>query len=64
MNLKAGKTEILLFGTAQRIAKTNKELDIKYKNQRINVTKTYKYLGIENSPFDKKKMTGKLKLLD
>ena len=72
MNLKPGKTEVLMFGTAQRIAKTNKELDIKFKNQRINVTNTYKYLGIEidsslnmNSHFDKtyKKMTGRMKLL-
>ena len=73
INLKPGKTEVLLFGTAQRIAKTDRKLAIKFKNQPINVTKTYKYLGIEidsslnmNSHFDKtyKKMTGRLKLLD
>ena len=64
INLKPGKTELLLFGTSQRIANNN---------QYINETKSYKYLGVEvdrtlnlNSHFDKtlKKMTSRLKLLN
>ena len=61
INLRPDRTELLLFGTFQRIAKT------KFNNQYINKTKSYKYLGVEvdhtlnlNSHFDKtyKKMIG------
>ena len=67
INLRPDKTELLLFGTFQRIAKT------KFNNQYINKTKSYKYLGVEvdhtlnlNSHFDKtyKKMTSRLGLLN
>ena len=70
MNLKPGKTELLLFGTSQRIARTNKNFEMKFNNQYTNETKSYKYLGVEvdhtlnlNSYFDKtyKKMTPILK---
>ena len=60
INLKPGKTELLLFGTSQRIAKTNKNFKVKFNNQYINETKSYKYLSVEvdhtlklNSYFDK-----------
>ena len=73
INLKPGKTELLLFDTSQRIAKTNKNFKVKFNNQYINETKSYKYLGGEvdhtlnlNSYFDKtyKKMTSRLRLLN
>ena len=32
INLKEGKTESLLFGTSQRIAKQNNELNIMYES--------------------------------
>ena len=69
---KIGKTELLLFCTSQRIAKTNKNFEVKFNNQYINETKSYKYLGVEvdhtlnlNSCFGKryKKMTSRLRLL-
>ena len=73
INLKPDKTELLLFDTSQRIAKTNKNFKVKFNNQYINETKSYKYLGGEvdhtlnlNSYFDKtyKKMTSRLRLLN
>ena len=73
INLKPGKTELLLFGTSQRIAKTNKNFEVKFNNQYISETKSYKYLGVEsdhtlnlNSYFDKayKKMNSRLRLLN
>ena len=36
INLKPGKTEQLLFGTSQRIVKTNKNFEVKFNNQYIN----------------------------
>ena len=72
LNLKKGNTETLLFGTAQRIAKTDESLSVKYKNTIINTTNEYKYLGVEiegslnlNSHFDKcyKRAAGRLRLL-
>ena len=47
MNLKMGKTEVLLFGNAKPIAKSNESLIIPYANTTITSTTTYKYLGIE-----------------
>ena len=47
INLKPGKTELLLFGTSQRIAKTNKKFEVKFNNQYINEMKSCKYLGVE-----------------
>ena len=73
INLKPGKTELLQFGTSQRIVKINKSFEVKFSNQYINETKSYKYLGVEvdhtsnlNSHFDKtyKKMTSRLRLLN
>lgn len=60
LNMKPGKTEVLLFGTSKRIATTNRNLEVKFMEKPINVTGTYKYLGVEidqslnlNSHFDK-----------
>ena len=47
INLKPGKTELLLFGYSQRIVKTNKNFEVKFNNKYINETKSYKYLGVE-----------------
>ena len=61
LNLKTGKTEALLFGTAQRIRKCTEPLCILHENGQINITPTYKYLGVQldstlnlNSDFDAK----------
>ena len=73
INLKPGKTELLLSSTSQRIPKTNKNFEVKFNNQYISETKSYKYLGVEvdhtlslNSYFEKtyKKMTSRLRLLN
>ena len=47
INLKEGKTEALLFGTAKHICKSNESLSIPYGNTVINLTKEYEYLGVE-----------------
>ena len=44
MNMKAGKTECMIFGTSQKIK--NKELNIAYHHQSISKASTYKYLGL------------------
>ena len=44
MNMKAGKTECMIFGTSQKIK--NKEFNITYCHQSISKTSTYKYLGL------------------
>ena len=71
MNTKKGKTETMLFGTFQRL-NANPTLNILYRNERINNTESYTYLGniIDptlslNDNFDKsvKKATTRLKLL-
>ena len=46
INLKPGKTELLLFGTSQLIVKTNKNFKVKFNNQYVNETKSYKYLDV------------------
>ena len=65
-------TEILLFGTHQKLTKIPRDIKIVYDNQTINTTKSYKYLGVEinaslnlNTHIDKnfKKMSSRLKLL-
>ena len=73
LNLKKGKTESLLFGTSQRIAKQTEPFKIKLSNQTvINNTIEYKYLGVYvdsslnlNSNFHNyfKKASGRLRLL-
>ena len=57
----------------KRVTKINKNFEVKFNNQYINETKSYKYLGIEvnhtlnlNSYFDKtyKKMASRLRPLN
>ena len=50
VNLKKGKTEAMLFGTAKRYATTAKSFEVKYKEKPINVTTSYKYLGVKLDP--------------
>ena len=73
LNLKPGKTEVLSFGTSKRLSMLQREIEIKIMNQPINVTNSYKYLGVEidhsldlNSHFERtyKKMTTRLRLLN
>ena len=72
INLKKGKSEVMLFGTSQKLSKLRDTLQISYRGSCINVTSHYKYLGVDidstlnlNSHFDRtyKKATGRLKLL-
>ena len=73
LNLKPGKTEVLSFGTSKKLSMLEREIEIKIMNQPINVTNSYKYLGVEiehsldlNSHFERtyKKMTTRLHLLN
>lgn len=70
INMKKGKTEVMLFGTRQRIK--DQKLDVRYQDQIINNTSDYKYLGVKldqtlslndhlNSTY--KKASGRLYLL-
>ena len=43
LNLKQGKTESMLFGTAQRLK--GKKMNIQYRGESIQSTKRYTYLG-------------------
>ena len=72
INLKKGKTESLLFGTAKRRAKDFTPFKILYRGTAILETTAYKYLGMEidctlnlNSHFDKcfKRASARLRLL-
>ena len=72
INLNKGKTESLLFGTSQRIAKQSESFNVMYRGSNISNTTLYKYLGIEvdsslslNSHFEKcyKRASGRLRLL-
>ena len=75
INLKKGKTECVLFGTAKRISTfevKTQELKVYCNNVRINLTTTYTYLGtlldhhmVLNDDFEKKyiKASSKLGLL-
>ena len=76
INLKRGKTESLLFGTAQRIAKHSEPLKVSISRPSptvITTTEVYKYLGVLvdsslnlNSNFDScyKRAAGRLRLLE
>ena len=73
LNLKKGKTDSLLFGTTQSIAKQNEPLEIKLWHETfINNSTEYKYLGVRadssinlNSNFNSRyeKASGRLRLL-
>ena len=45
INLKKGKTEVMLFGTAERLSLQNHQLNVKYQGVPINNTDDYIYLG-------------------
>ena len=51
INLKKGKTEVMLFGTAKRRSLQNRQLNIMYRDVPINNTNEYTYLGytLDNS---------------
>ena len=51
INLKKGKTEVMLFGTAKRRSLQNRQLNITYRGVPINNTNEYTYLGytLDNS---------------
>ena len=71
LNLKKRKTETLLFGTVQRIRKCTEPLCILHGNGQIDITSTYKYLGVQldssqnlnNDFYAKYKASGRLRLL-
>ena len=72
INLKKGKTEIMMFGTGKRLSSQPRNLEVKYRGQVINTTKSYKYLGYildtsltlsENFDAAYKKASGRLRLL-
>ena len=44
-NIKKGKTEVMLFGTSQKVK--NQSLDISYRFTKITNTTCYKYLGVK-----------------
>ncbi len=45
INLKKGKTEVMLFGTAKCLSLKGRQLSVKYRGTEINTTKKYIYLG-------------------
>ena len=72
LNAKKGKTEVLVFGTAQRLKRQSEEICIQYKGTKINATTSYRYLGVEidstlnlNTNFELcyKRASGRLRLL-
>ena len=73
LNPKKGKTEAMIFGTAKHIAMLNRGLKVKYQHYTLNITTSYRYLGVDinssltlNEYFMKsyKKATGCLHLLN
>ena len=73
LNLKKGKTETMLFGTAKRLSKQAQDtIKVEIQGQSVNHTTSYTYLGNQldstltlNKNFEKayKKTTGRLNLL-
>ncbi len=72
LNTKKGKTEVLVFGTAQRLKRQSDEICVRYKGTKINTTTSYRYLGVEidsslnlNTNFELcyKRAYGRLRLL-
>ena len=45
INMNIGKTEVMLLGTAKRIAAQPRPLDVKYNGKMVNNTNSYNYLG-------------------
>ena len=72
INLKKGKTESMLLGTAKRLSSVQKPFEVHYRESVIHQTLQYKYLGNTVAPslnlnenFMKKykKASGRLRLL-
>ncbi|XP_057305630.1 uncharacterized protein LOC130646135 [Hydractinia symbiolongicarpus] len=72
INLKKGKTEVMLFGSGKKLSSIPHKPNIKFGTVDINVTKRYKYLGSTIDPtltlsdnFNKayKKASSRLRLL-
>ena len=49
LNLKKGKTEVMIFGTKSRLSNVD-EINIMYRGNTINCTESYKYLGVNLDP--------------
>ena len=73
LNLKKGKSEAMILGTAKRLAMLNKALKVKYQHYTVNVTTSYRYLRVDIDPSltfndyfmtSYKKVTGRLHLLN
>ena len=72
INMNVGKTEVMLFGTAKRIAAQPRPLEVRFKEETVNNTNSYTYLGhsldsnlILNQDFERayKRTSCRLKLL-
>ena len=46
MNIKQGKTEVLLFGASKKIAHNTKDFEIYANKSKVSVTKECKYVGV------------------
>ena len=73
LNLKKGKTEAMIFGTAKCLAMLNRGFEVKYQHHIVKVTTIYRYLGVDidsSSSFSNyfitsdKKATCRLQLLN
>ena len=47
LNLKKGKTEVMLFDMKKRLNQQECEIEMNYQSQPINTTNSYKYLGVQ-----------------
>ena len=50
LNLKKGKTELMMFGTAKNLKSQKETINITYGFSSISITTSYKYLGITLTP--------------
>ena len=50
LNVEKGKTEVMLFGTKQKLCKVEDDLNITHRFEKLNNTKSYKYLGVKLDP--------------
>jgi hypothetical protein len=46
LNTNPGKTESMMFGTTKNLAQQRQSLKVTFRNQLVNATTTYKYLGV------------------
>ena len=49
VNLKKGKTEVILYGTSKKLSKAEK-MEIKMRNEPVNEVETYEYLEVKMDP--------------